>query len=90
MSKPKHFTEIGCRALRAHPLLYLRALKGLEPAETLPTILRHRLVAELHHVGLSDVEIAAGTYMTTYTASRIRKDLRLAPNRPRTAKELSA
>jgi hypothetical protein len=59
------------------------------PAEALPTHLRWRLVAELHGRGLTDVEIAEWTLMTTYTTARIRDSIGLRPNRPR-AEELSA
>lgn len=84
----RHYWEMGCRALLLDCALYSRVRRGKEPAETLPTILRHRLVAELHHMGLTDIEIAERICMTTYTAMRIREGLSLPPNRP-PAKEFS-
>lgn len=63
-------------------LHYREALAGREPAEALPTHVRHRLVAQLHGAGWTDVEIAAHTRMTTYTTARIRAGLGLLPNRP--------
>lgn len=64
------------------PLLYGRALRGLEPAEALSTADRKRLLAELHGWGWTDAEVAAHTRLTTYTAARIRAALGLLPNRP--------
>lgn len=84
----RNYWEMGCRALLLECALYSRVRRGKEPAEMLPTVLRHRLVAELHHIGLTDVEIAERILMTTYTATRIREGLSLPPNRP-PAKELS-
>lgn len=76
--KPLH-TGIGRRALRTNRMLYRAVLEGTEPAETLPTILRQRVVAELHHRGWTDVEVAGHTFMTTYTACRIREEMGLSP-----------
>lgn len=69
--------------------LFRQAVAGLLPAEALPTHLRWRLVADLHRAGLTDVEIAERTLMSTYTACRIREGMSLRVNRPR-AEELSA
>lgn len=60
--------------------LYRRALEGEVPAESLPTFLRWRLVATLHRAGLSDVEIAEVSRMSTYTTARIRAGMGLKPN----------
>lgn len=56
------------------------AMEGEIPAEALPTHLRWRLVATLHRAGLTDVEIASVTCMTTYTTARIRTGMGLKPN----------
>lgn len=60
------------------PIRYALARAGREPAEALTGRDRWRLVAELHRAGLSDVEVAAWTRMTTYTAARIRGDMALS------------
>jgi hypothetical protein len=59
---------------------YRACLDGSDPAEVLPTGARERLVTELHGRGWTDVEIAAHTSMTTYTAQRIRSRLELPVN----------
>lgn len=59
---------------------YVAAREGDLPAEALPTHLRWLLVAELHRAGLSDVEIAEVTRLSTYTAGRIRARMGLKPN----------
>lgn len=53
-------------------------------AEALAPHKRHRLVRALHREGLTDVEIAERTRMSTFTAWRIRAELGLAPNPHRT------
>lgn len=63
------------RRLPDHPLQYRAALAGREPAEALTTRDRHRLVALFIDAGMSDVEIANRTRMTTYTANRIRREV---------------
>lgn len=63
------------RPLPDHPLQYRAALQGLEPADALTTRDRHRLVALFIDSGLSDVEIADRTRMTTYTTNRIRREI---------------
>lgn len=62
---------------------YRACVAGRSPAEVLDTGDRERLVAELHRLGWSDVEIAAHCRMTTYITGRIRDRLELAPNNPR-------
>lgn len=61
------------------PTRYRAALEGSTPAEVLTTEDRGRLVGELYAHGWSDVQIAAHTRMTTYTTTRIRGALGLAP-----------
>jgi hypothetical protein len=61
---------------------YLEARSGVLPAEALTQEQRWRLVAELHRAGWTDREIAEHTFMTTYTAARIREGMHLAPNQP--------
>jgi hypothetical protein len=51
---------------------------GREPAESLEPADREQLVYELWALSWTDVEIAAHTRMTTYTAGRIRERLGLA------------
>lgn len=75
-------------ARRGERDLYRKAAAGLIPAEALPTHLRWRLVADLHRAGLTDVEIAEHTAMTTYTTCRIREGMGLTQIVPR--EELSA
>lgn len=58
--------------MQPHTQRYARARAGLEPAETLTTRERERLVGDLHALGWTDVEIAEHTRMTTYTTARIR------------------
>lgn len=67
------------------PIRYAMAFAGREPAEALTTRDRWRLVAELHRTGLTDVEVAAHTRMTTHTAARIRNAMSL-PVRQRMAR----
>jgi hypothetical protein len=64
---------------------YRMALDGELPAEALPTGFRWHLVATLHERGWTDVEIAEWTQMSTYTASRIRSEMKLAPNHSRSS-----
>jgi len=66
---------MNARPLPDHPLQYRAALQGLLPAEALTTRDRHRLVALFIDAGMSDVEIADRTRMTTYTTNRIRRDI---------------
>jgi hypothetical protein len=54
---------------------YASAARGHLPAEALPTRLRWRLVAALHRMGWTDVEVAEWTRMTPYTAGRIREGM---------------
>lgn len=63
-----------------HRVLYFACLYGIEPAESLPTADRARLVARLHRLGWTDSEIAEHTFMSTYTTARIRNRLGLSPN----------
>lgn len=60
---------------------YLGAYYGHVPAEALPTHLRWRLVAQLHHAGWTDRQIAELTKLTEYTTARIRTGMGLKPNR---------
>lgn len=60
---------------RAHLLAACR--RGDLPAEALPTEDRERLLQQLWRAGWTDVEIAAHTRLTTYTAGRIRERLGL-------------
>ena len=60
--------------------LYRACRLGREPAESLDTDDRARLVAELVARGWSDVQIAAHTRQTTYTTARIRARLGLTAN----------
>lgn len=57
--------------------LYRRCRAGHAPAEALPTRDRARLVRELWAAGMTDVEIATHTRMSTYTTARIRARLEL-------------
>lgn len=59
------------------PILYQAARLGIVPAEVLAPGDRARLVSELVGRCWSDVEVAALTRMSTYTAARIRTDLGL-------------
>lgn len=68
------------RAPLTNPDLYRRCLDGHEPAESLPTLDRRRLVLTLHNRGWTDVQIAVHTRMTTYTTARIRSLIGLKPN----------
>lgn len=61
---------------RTHHALYRLCLAGREPAESLPTVERARLVAELHDAGWTDQQIADHTRMTLYTTARIRRRVR--------------
>jgi hypothetical protein len=58
-------------------LLWRACLDGREPAESLPSALRERLVSILLGRGWSVVDIAEHTFMTTYTTGRIRDRVRL-------------
>lgn len=62
---------------------YQRALAGHEPAESLTTREREQLVRALWTAGMTDVEIATHTHLTTYTAARIRARLGLAAHQAR-------
>lgn len=57
--------------------LYNQCRAGLEPAELLTTGAREHLVYELWLLGWTDVEVAAYTRMSTYTAAAIRTRLGL-------------
>jgi hypothetical protein len=59
---------------------YAAAFDGTEPAEALNSAERELLVCELHAAGLTDIEIAAHTRWSTYTANRIRERLGLPEN----------
>lgn len=56
---------------------------GEVPAEALSARDREDLIAELHALRWSDVEIAEHTKLSTYTAARIRDRLGLTPNEGR-------
>lgn len=56
-------------------------LRGDMPAELLTTEDREHLVHTLWKRGWTDAEIAAHTFMSTYTTARIRSRLALAPHR---------
>jgi hypothetical protein len=60
--------------------LYRKCLDGHEPAESLPTLERQRLLLVLHNRGWSDTEIAVHCRMTLYTTARIRSRIGLSPN----------
>jgi len=60
--------------------LYRKCLDGHEPAESLPTLERQRLLLVFHNRGWTDIEIAIHTRMTTYTTARIRTRLGLDAN----------
>lgn len=66
----------------ANEIQYRAARLGREPAEALTTADRHRLVAELHRLGWTDVQIARHTRQTTYTSARVRELLGLPVNQP--------
>lgn len=57
-------------------------LLGKLPAEMLTTEDREHVVHILWKRGWADAEIASHTFMSTYTAARIRSRLLLAPHRP--------
>lgn len=59
------------RVSRSHELLWVRACRGLEPAEALDHRDREDLVAQLLLAGWSVSEIACHTRMTEYTTARI-------------------
>ncbi len=65
-----------------HSLTWRSCLAGRLPAEALPSAEREELVARLWQQGWSDVEIAAHTFMSTYTTTRIRTRLELPAHRP--------
>lgn len=56
---------------------------GEVPAEALSARDREDLIADLHALGWSDVEIAEHCMSSTYTTARIRDRLGLTPNRGR-------
>lgn len=58
-----------------------RCVRGELVAEELSTSARELVVAWLHAHGHTDVEVAALTRMSTYTASRIRSRLGLPARR---------
>ncbi len=57
-----------------------RCCLGEFPAEALTTSDRADLVADLHALGWTDVDIASHTKQTTYTTARIRARLGLTAN----------
>ncbi len=69
------------KAPLTNPTLYRRCLDGHEPAESLSSYDRQRLLLTLHNRGWTDVQIAEHTRMTTYTTGRIRSLIGLRPNR---------
>lgn len=71
-------------------VLYRAARLGREPAEALATADRWRLVAELHRLGWSDVQIAEHCRMTLYTTARLRADLLGLPANHTTDRAVSA
>lgn len=84
-----HALDVANRRIAAHlprpvvaSLLYAACRAGRDVAEALSTVDRARLVTELHSAGWTDVEVAAHTRMTTFTAGEIRQRLGLAPNQP--------
>jgi hypothetical protein len=62
---------------------YERCLLGELPAEVLSPVRRENLVVELHARGMTDLDIAKWTGMSTYTAWRIRERLELPCNHHR-------
>ncbi|MPZ66196.1 MAG: hypothetical protein GEU83_12005 [Pseudonocardiaceae bacterium] len=64
---------------RAH--LRRACWSGREPAEALPPRDRDELIGDLWSAGWTDTEIAAHTYMSTYTTARIRQRLGLTPRK---------
>lgn len=68
------------KAPLTNPTLYRKCLDGHEPAESLTSYDRQRLVLTLHNRGWSDVQIAQHARMTTYTTGRIRRLIGLEPN----------
>ncbi len=65
---------------RRTTIRYRKALDGIEPAETLSTAQRARLMRVLVGLGWTDVHIAVHTLWTVYTVIRIRERLGLKPN----------
>ncbi len=59
-----------------------QCIRGELPAEVLTTEDREHVVHTLWKRGWTDAEIAAHTFMSTYTTARIRSRLKLAPHRP--------
>lgn len=70
-----------CRSAATRRRLLAACRAGHLPAEALDTRDRDQLVAELWRCGLTDVEIATRTHMSTYTTARIRTRLRLPARR---------
>lgn len=64
---------------------YNAAYAGEIPGEVLSLKDSDRLVAELHDLGWSDVEIATHTRWSTYTVARKRGRIGLQPNQPKGA-----
>lgn len=59
---------------------YRKALDGREPAESLSTPERERLMRVLCALGWTDVHIAVHTLWTVYTVVRIRERLEIVAN----------
>jgi hypothetical protein len=67
--------------MSAHPTVrYRKALDGIEPAETLTTAERERLIRVLMARGWTDFHIAMHTLWSVHTVIRIRERLGLKPN----------
>jgi hypothetical protein len=62
-------------------LLYRLALDGREPAESLPTKLRERLIRVLWGRGWTDEQISVHTRETVYVVARIRDRIGLVAHR---------
>jgi len=63
---------------------YRKALDGREPAESLSSPERERLMRVLCALGWTDVHIAMHTLWTVYTVVRIRERLGLVQNKQNT------
>lgn len=57
-----------------------RAVRPRWIAEEMPPFARYGLIRRLVAAGLTDIEIAEQTALTTYTTARIRRSLGLPPN----------